>query len=80
MKYFDEILLQFHCVRFSSIKKLCLQRKGILENLTALKTILLVKQEQKKLKITKMYLNETRFENQEQQKCMCYDIFRTSID
>ena len=29
------------------------------------------KAETKKLKITKTYLNETIFENQERQKCIC---------
>ena len=45
-------------------KKLCLQRKDIVQKL-------IEKISLKKIENTKTYLNETMFENQEWQKYMC---------
>ena len=44
------------------------------------KSLLLIKQKQKKFKNTKTYPNEIMFENQERQKCMCWHICRPFVN
>ena len=60
-------------------KKLCLQRKDILQNLILLKSTYYSKAKIKKFKNAKTYLNETVFENQERQNRMWQLILRTSV-
>ena len=60
------LVCEFHCVCFSSIKKMYLQRKYVSENLVALilmHNISYFRNKNKKNKKTKTYLNETRNEN-----------------
>ena len=73
------LVSKIHCVRFSSIKKLCLQKKGVKCNIIK-KYLLPIKQKQKNSKIPKRIWMKTCSKNQKRQKCTYWHIFRTSVN
>ena len=52
-------------------KKIVFTEKNCVKSNSIKKYLLLIKQKQKKIKNIKTYLNETMFEKQKPQKCIC---------